>query len=141
MKLPKLSREQYYALSFTWGIIITLIGCIMAAGLLILGERPEKNRLGWVFKVEWVKGAGVSFGPFAVTPQKPSEYLLKHEFGHSIQNCFLGPFMVILVAIPSIVRFWYREFLHKENGVPYNKMPAYDSVWFEGTATELGGQY
>ena len=91
-KLPKLSQELYLFLSFTWGILATLIGCIVAGALYVIGEEPHKNRLGWVFKVTWVKGAGVSFGPFAVTPKKPSSYLLQHEFGHSIQNCFLGPF-------------------------------------------------
>lgn len=141
IKLPKLSKDSYILLSFTWGILVTLIGAVIAAALYVLGEEPHKNRLGWVFKVSWVKGAGVSFGPFAITPKKPTAYLLQHEFGHSIQNCYLGPFWIVLVGIPSMVRFWYRDIKKKKEKISEKDLPAYDSAWFEGSATELGGLY
>ena len=130
------NKNLYFLLSFTWGLPMTLIGCIVAFILTITGHKPTRFLYGWCFHV--TNNSGVSFGPFSIVAKNPTQYLLKHEFGHSIQNCFLGPFMVFLVAIPSFIRFWYREYLVKAKGGKYSDLPAYDSIWFEGSATNLG---
>ena len=58
-----------------------------------------------------------------------------HEYGHSLQNCILGPFMLIVVNLPSTVRYWYRRIAMSLGKAP--KKP-YDSIWFEGQATKWG---
>lgn len=77
-------------------------------------------------------------GVFMLSSKNASRRLKEHEHGHSIQNCFYGPFM-LLVNLRSSTRYLYRR------GVkaiwPGKKLPPYDSVWFEAEATQLGHQY
>lgn len=63
----------------------------------------------------------------------PLNSFMGHEAGHGLQNIIFGPFQIILVSIPSAIRFWYRELKYYRKG----KTPPtdYDSVWFEGMAT------
>lgn len=44
--------------------------------------------------------------------------------------------MPFLVAIPSCIRYWYRELLVRSGEKKYADLPDYDSVWFEGWATK-----
>ena len=131
----KMSRWQFYLLSFTWGLPLSLIGFIVMFVLNLKGYDIYKNQYGYYCEIG--KGwGGLSLGPFAVVNKSPSEYLLAHEFGHALQNCYFGPHMII-VSLMSFTRYWYREFLLK-NGKQLND---YDSIWFEGTATYLGKYY
>ena len=130
-----MARWQFYLLSFTWGLPMTLIGFITYVALSLNGYDIYKNQYGYYCPVgkDW---GGLSLGPFAIVNKHPSEYLLAHEFGHALQNCYWGPFMII-VSIMSATRYWYREFLLKRGKTLCN----YDSIWFEGTATYLGNYY
>ena len=79
---------------------------------------------------------GFDLGPVFVTRRGASAHLKNHELGHAIQNCILGPFMPFVISLPSSVRYWYREFRYNRRG---KKPPcAYESIWFEKWATELG---
>ena len=134
-----LAKFLYLILSFTWGLPMTLVGCVSAAILMSIGFEPKRFLHGWYF--EATNNSGFSMGPIAIVSKNPSQYLLKHEFGHSIQNCFFGPFMIFVVIIPSVVRFWYRKYLVNTKKISRNELPSYDSIWFEGTATRLGEMY
>lgn len=125
-----MNKTIYYILSFTWGIMIAAAGALVALGLVICGYHPVKNIYGWAFFLPGNFG-GLSLGPFCFVS---TSALLEHEFGHSIQNCWFGPFMLFIVMIPSAIRYWYREFNHITN-------PSYDAIWFEGQATKLGNKY
>ena len=135
-----LSEKKWWTLSLTWGLPMTLIGLIVAIVLLIAGYKPNRNMYGYYFVVG--KGwGGFNMGPISVVSEKPSRHTLNHEFGHSIQNCYLGPLLPFLVAIPSATRYWYREYLISYKNKKYSELPSYDSVWFEGTATSIGNKY
>lgn len=129
----KLNKTLYYILSFTWGLLVTLAGLVVSAVLIVCGQRPHRNRYGWYFEVG-SKWGGFNIGPCSVVNKGPSAHILQHEFGHSVQNCLFGPFIIFLVIIPSVCRYWYREI----KNVTY---PPYDSIWFEGQATSWGGLY
>lgn len=60
----------------------------------------------------------------------------KHEFGHTFQNCLLGPLFPFLVAIPSATRYWIQEIRCRKGKGHLNK--PYDSIWFELSATDIG---
>jgi hypothetical protein len=47
--------------------------------------------------------------------ENAGEHTMAHECGHGLQNCIWGPLFPFVIAIPSAVRYWYREFLHKHN--------------------------
>lgn len=110
---------------------MTLIGAICFVILKLF--RYEHSAFQYAYFIEIGKGwGGVSMGPFIFISKTTSHSLLKHEFGHSLQNCYFGPAMV-LISIASAVRYFSREF-----GIGIKKLPDYDCIWFEGTATYLG---
>ena len=139
MKINKLTIGQFYTLSFTWGIIMSLVGCLVTVVLLVAGYRPKRNLYSWYFEIgeNW---GGLELGCMCLVSKNPSEYILNHEFGHQIQNCYYGPGM-IGISIASAIRYWYREYLVKVKKKSYSDLPDYDSIWFEGDATAIGTFY
>ncbi|MBQ3404113.1 MAG: hypothetical protein IJG63_01685 [Oscillospiraceae bacterium] len=133
----KLNKTTFYILSFTWGLPLTLIGCLLAAAMLISGHKPRRCGWAWYFTAGEYWG-GMEGGPFFIRDRCSSEHITCHEYGHAIQNCFFGPFMLLLVTIPSGVRYWYRR-LYRRWGRAIRS--EYDRVWFEGQATRLGIKY
>ena len=134
-----MSRKGYYALSFTWGIIMTVIGFLVAGALRLVGKKPIKEGPCWCFIVgeNW---GGVSLGPVMLV--SPANYAagrtVKHEFGHSLQNCVWGPLFPFVIAIPSAGRWNKFRILRKKGIKPTEE---YDDAWFEGQATEWGNKY
>ena len=135
-----MNSKKFWALSLTWGLVMTLIGAIIALGLILTGHKPKIHHCLIYFEVG--KGwGGFNCGAFFFTNKNPSRHLLEHESGHGIQNIKFGWLMPFVVAIPSAIRYWYREYLVKYQGVKRSSLPVYDSVWFEKQATELGKKY
>lgn len=128
-----LSKTWFYILSFTWGIMMTALGMILSLVMLCTGHRPHKNAYGWYFVTKQNLG-GFNAGPCSIVCENPSAHMLQHEFGHSIQNCIFGPFIIPFIVLPSVCRFWYREIKHTSS-------PAYDYAWYEGLATLFGERY
>lgn len=130
----------YNFLSFTWGIIMTLIGGIAALVALCCGLKPFRHggMIGFAFGEGW---GGISLGRvlFCSKDCRNSTHLLNHEFGHSFQNAWWGPLFPFVVGLPSMIRYWYREFKYYKKGV--TPPTAYDDIWFEGQATYLGDRY
>lgn len=135
-----LSEKQWQTLTYTWGLPMALVGTAVGAVLTALGHKPEKNMYGKVFRIG--KGwGGVNLGPVSIVSKDSTRYTLNHEFGHSIQNCYLGLLFPFLVAIPSACRYWHQRYKLEVEKVPYETLSPYDSIWFEGTATSLGNKY
>lgn len=134
-----MSKTLFWILSWTWGFPMTFIGSLIFILLQLAGIKPSKNQYGWVFEIgkDW---GGVEMGPFAIVNENPSQHILDHEFGHSLQNCYIGPLMPF-ISIASAIRYWYREYLTQVKGMKYSELPDYDDIWFEGTATYLGKHY
>lgn len=129
----RMSKGFYYFMSFTWGILVTLCGLVISGVLLLLQFKPHKNVYGWYFEVGSGWG-GFSAGPCQIICKNCSDSVKAHEFGHSIQNCIFGPWMIIFVMIPSVIRYWYRELKNIHE-------PEYDYAWFEQQATMFGQRY
>ena len=129
-----MNKINFYLLSFTWGLPLTLIGCITAVILLAAGHKPKRYGYCWHFEVgeRW---GGVNFGAVFITAKNPSAHTKKHEHGHAIQNCYFGILTPFIVTIPSAMRYWYRRL------TPHKKHAPYDSIWFEAQATEIGNRF
>ena len=116
---------------------MTLFGFFLAVFLSAFGLKSKRHGGCWYFEIgeNW---GGFEAGLVFVVNKNPSEYIKNHEFGHAIQNCFLG-FLMPFFSISSAVRYWYREFKYYRKG----KTPPteYDDFKFEGQATELGEKY
>lgn len=129
----KLRKFLYYFLNVTWGLPMTLIGSMVALFCLLTGRRPLRHAGSIYFTLGEYWG-GVSFGLFFFVDKHTDTHTKNHEYGHSLQNAILGPFMPFIVGIPSAIRYWVfviRRRLGKQN-------PRYESIWFEAQATKWG---
>lgn len=138
--MRKLSPFEWWFLSWTWGFTMTLTGFIVAGICLFCGIRPHRVAYGYQFRFgkNW---GGFNLGPVSLTSTNASEYLHYHEFGHSIQNCYFGPFTWFIVTLPSVIRYWYRIIIVNWLKKPQNELPDYYDIWFERSASELGALY
>lgn len=103
MKIFK--KVMFYVLSCTWGIILTIMGAVVALALLITGHKPHKFYNSVYFRVgdNW---GGFEMGPFFIIDKQGDLPTKQHEAGHGIQNIVLGPLMPFVVSIPSATRWW-----------------------------------
>lgn len=133
-------RICFYILSFTWGCVLSVVGLVV---VLILGLIKRKINVyhGRLYVVVGKNWGGLELGCFFICCEnsKDSDYLRGHECGHGLQNVLFGPFTIFLVAIPSAVRYWYRELKYNRKGI--NPPTEYDSIWFEKQATKWGEKY
>ena len=133
-----MKKLPFYALNLTWGLPVNLAGGVVALGMLATGHKPHKYGNCVLFETGRT-GVGHSMGLFLFVGKNSPEILKAHEHGHSLQNCYYGPLMPIVIDLPSSARFWYREAVQKLK--PGKKLPPYDSVWFEEQATEAGKEF
>ena len=135
-----MNKCLFYLLSFTWSLPMTIVGFIVALVLRIAGYNPKKYGYCYYFEVgnNW---GGFSVGLVVVTDTTPSTHTKNHEHGHALQSCYWGAFMPFVISIPSMIRYWYREYLVRVKKIPYSSLPVYDSAWFEGQATEWGDRF
>lgn len=135
-----LKRIGFYFLSFTWGIIMSLIGLfVIGFSALFKKVRVFHGRLYAVWGEGW---GGVNFGCFFVCGiDCQKDDLMGHECGHGIQNIIWGPLMPFVIAIPSMIRYWYREIIWRKDRQKYYQLPKYDAIWFEGQATNWGHKF
>ena len=112
--MVKMRPIYFWILSYTWGIIMTLIGTIAAIALIITKHKPKTLGPCIYFKIGYGWGI-VSLGPFLIMGKDCGSIEGKHEFGHCIQNSILGPFMIFLIIIPCILRSCIRRWkLHDD---------------------------
>ena len=134
----------YYLLSYTWGLLTTLLGWIgyLFVRIFLCRKIVDKGKFGpchWLmFGDKW---GGLEMGTNFFIADNMSDYWIlhtkEHELGHTFQNAVLGPFAIVLVFIPSFIRYWHqeiRERKHKDN-------KPYDLIWFEGSASTIGNVY
>lgn len=100
----------FYFLSFTWGIIMTAIGLVVM--LVLLPFRKVRFNRGRFYAVVGKNWGGLELGCFYLICKncETDKRVVAHEgFGHSAQNCILGPLFPFVVAIPSATRYWLIE--------------------------------
>lgn len=131
----KINKTWFWILSLTWGGVLTLCGILVSAVMLLTGHKPRRWGYCWYFEIGRKNWGGCEWGPFFLKDRIEGEHIKNHEFGHGIQNCVLGPFMIFLVSAPSSLRYWYRrlQILRKKT-----LKTGYDDIWFEGQASRLG---
>ena len=123
-----MKKFWYYFLSWTWGIIMSAIGFIIASVCFGLGYECKMHAGAFCFEIGGNWG-GISFGCFFFCGTGSSKHTKDHEFGHSLQNCLWGPLFPFVIGLPSVIRCAVYN-SNTRKGIP-NKKP-YDSIWFEG---------
>ena len=150
LRVNDMKKWMYYAIQWTWGIVLNIIGglvflCTLAAdGIYWLFKHKHccffyKYRNAICIVVPWNFG-GLELGMFFMRGRL-NESVCAHEDGHSIQNLWWGPLFIPVIMIPSAVRYWWRIVYRKWFYPKTRKaLPPYDAIWFEGQATELGNK-
>ena len=132
----------YWFLSLTWGLLMTVIGLLVTAFIIVfLRGKVHKNGFSYIVEIGGNWG-GVNLGVASLcggyTATCPNEewfqHTRRHEFGHGLQNCVFGPLFPFLVAIPSAVRYHYQNWRSKKG--LHNK--DYDAAIYEYTASKYG---
>lgn len=97
----------FWALSCTWGAIMTTAGLFVSLAMLVSGHKPHAFGYGFYFEIgeNW---GGVELGPIFLTNKNPTLAIKQHEAGHGLQNIWWGPLMPFVISIPSAVRYWFR---------------------------------
>ena len=135
----RLHPAVFYLLSFTWGLPFTLLGCLSALVLRLRGYRPKKWGYCYYFEIG-TRWGGCNLGIFFLKDSLNSTSLKNHEHGHAVLNCYFGPMMIPLIALPSLFRSRYRDYVIKRKKADPHTLPPYDSIWFEKQATYWGNQ-
>ncbi len=133
----KAGERTVTTLSFSWGILMSLIGAIVVGIFKLAKKKIEKHGPCYIVTVGKSWG-GINLGYFSIVSENSGVHTKNHELGHALQNYILGPFMPIIVGIPSLIRAGYRTLKYKL-GKPVKT--EYDDIWFEGSATRLGDAY
>ena len=126
----------WYAIQWTWGIVMNILGACAIFAAWITGEKVYRCGCHVYAYSKFCKNCAFSMGMFFILGYG-CESCAPHEMGHGLQNLVFGPLMPFVVAIPSAIRFWIREYKSSKG----EQLPPYDSVWFEGTATKYGHKY
>ena len=130
-----MKKFWFYFLTFTWGLPMTIIGGL---AVLALGLNPIR-KYGYCWVYQFGRGwGGISLGPVIITSTPYVNDLMSHEHGHAIQNCWFGPFFPFVVGLPSVIRYWWREYLYKKGR---RDLPDYYSIWFEAQASRVGTKF
>lgn len=128
----------YWIDQLTWGLLMTFIGAITTLFcILFLKGKVHRNGYSIITEVgdNW---GGLSLGAFSFCGGYTTtcidedwfQQTRKHEFGHSLQNLYLGPLFSFIVSIPSAIRY------HLDMKGKLKR--DYYAIWFEKYATSQG---
>lgn len=123
------------ALKWIWQLPQNLIALIVLA-LNKGGERRCMGGIDYYLVKKGIFNCGVSLGNYILVPTS-DEITIKHEHGHQIQSLYLGPFYLILIGIPSILRNVWDRIFHK-NWDSNRRTKWYYSYYPENWADKLG---
>ena len=131
---------RYHRLvTLTWGFPMSAVGALVATALrlarpwlsLFFGIEITVTRFGGRLCFLLGRGwGGLTLGHVILCQKNASEALLRHEWGHTVQNIRFGPLMLPL-TLASAARYHAR--LRRGEA-----LPPYDAWWFEAQATRLG---
>lgn len=123
----------YRLLQLTWGLPQSIGGLIL---FIKYRKQPHLVYKGSIV-TNWPKKGGVSLGMFIFVDDRKQgkEYILKHEYGHTIQSLILGPLYLLIVGVPSFIWAKSSHFIKKRK----EKHIAYNNFVVEKLADKLGG--
>lgn len=94
-----MKKFLFYLIQWTYGIIQNLLGLIVF--LFFIFKKHHIYRCSVI--TVWNFKNSLSLGMFIFSNDINNLYIIKHEYGHSIQSLILGPFWLLIIGIPSIL--------------------------------------
>ena len=91
----------------TWGILQNILGFMIFLYFYIRNPKRDIMIYHMSIVTDWdYKNGCMGLGMFIFINdfrRKDNEFILMHEYGHSIQSLILGPLFIPLIAIPSLI--------------------------------------
>ena len=128
--MKSIGRWRFYALSFTWGLPMSLVGLIVCLALICTGHKPERYGHCYYMTVGKKNWGGVNFGWFFLVSPKASEKTKRHELGHGYQNACEYGWLMPIFGLISFTRYCLVNF--------FNVKLDYYAWQFESQANEIG---
>ena len=120
-------------LTYLWQLPQNILGFLLVVILRAKKQRVLNDPAGVVvFRQKIFKDVVVSLGQYVVLHEGSDDVTEKHEVGHSYQSMYYGPFYLIVVGIPSILRNIFARILKKDAAWYYKG-------WPEKQADQFGG--
>lgn len=121
---------------WTWCLPQTLLGWLLKGLYVFFGGISKEHGYG-VAKLYIVRGmlTGVSLGRYIFLNRDHRDetgYLVKHEFGHTLQSFIFGPLYLVVIGIPSVT--WSIAAIFSQT-----IKDKYFKLWPENWANKLGG--
>jgi len=130
----------FWLVQWTWGLPQNLAGLLLGLCLrprwrryhhAVVVDVTDRPRLAWL--------GCFTLGLFIILsgdlPERVRPETLVHEDGHTIQSCFMGPFYLPLVGLPSVL--WCRRFERRRKDY-VRRGVLYASRYPENLANRLG---
>lgn len=96
----------YYTMQWTWGIIQNIAGLVLWIYYKIkMPNTRRENYLGAAV-TDWDGSGSMGLGMFIFFRHRDAENaeeVLLHEYGHTVQSALLGPLLIPVIGIPSVV--------------------------------------
>lgn len=132
-----MKKLMYYIIQWTWGLPMNILGLLAFCVLTSIGCPCHRYRKA-ICIVFPKKFGAISLGMFMIRSAGHPESC-SHEYGHSIQNMKWGWLFPFVIGLPSLIRSQARNFYYSWiYGKTRKSLKPYDSIWFEGEATDLG---
>ena len=123
-----LKKWQFYLLSFTFGLPLSLAGVLVCGVLVLCGYRVKRYRHLYYIAIGKSWG-GLEFGWFFLVSIPEAESTKRHELGHGYQNACKYGFVMPVFWLIAAARYWLRRL-----GAPID----YYAWWFEAEANDIG---
>ena len=134
-----MKKALYILWQYLWGLPQNLVGAVLYLYYRLKGC-PHFSYQGARVILWTVDGGSMSVGRYLFLHQSwrpKDQFLLAHEYGHTIQSLILGPLYLPLVGLPSILWAGLPCFERLRR----KKRRSYYSVYPENWATSFGKRF
>ena len=136
------SSLLWYNCPMFTGFVVTLLHCVWGLPQMLLGlvlflweKTPETRIYRNAVVTVWDRKGSLSLGQFIFLEQDSPDFIVKHEYGHTIQSLILGPFYLPVIGIPSFLWANIRILGRKWR----SRRKSYFDFYTEKWANRLGG--
>lgn len=136
-RILPISTESFYLFAFTWGLPITLLGCLCSLAAMACGKKPYKYGHCIFFNV-FKSNRTYSLGIFVFAGEDAGLYSKRYANGRCIQQAIFSVFSISVITIPQIFR-WI--LLKTKRATHYTKTAMFDNIWYNGQAYQIGAYH
>ena len=105
--MKKSMSVLFYAIQWTHGVLQNLLGAVIALFVKLRHPDRKSERFRYARVFRWNQPGSMSLGMFLFLGkygESEERYVIRHEYGHSLQSLILGPLYLPVIGLPSFLR-------------------------------------